>query len=183
MAKPPAPMPKPLTAKQARFVEEYLVDLNATQAAIRAGYSAKTAEQQGSRLLGNVEVSATIATAQQQRSERVQLHADDVLSELRALVRSNVKHFVIGELGQVELAPGAPEDAWRAVASVKHKIRSDDDGVTREVELKLWDKNSAIDKAMKHLGLLAEGASITLTQTTNNTQVNVWQFGDKEIVF
>ncbi len=43
-----------LTPKQARFVEEYLIDLNATQAAIRAGYSAKTAEVQGSRLLGNV---------------------------------------------------------------------------------------------------------------------------------
>ena len=51
----------PLTPKQERFVEEYLIDLNATQAAIRAGYSAKTAEAQGSRLLSNVNVSALVA--------------------------------------------------------------------------------------------------------------------------
>ena len=50
-----------LTARQQRFVEEYLIDLNATQAAIRAGYSARTAEQQGPRLLGNVGVAGAIA--------------------------------------------------------------------------------------------------------------------------
>ena len=49
-----------LTEKQQRFVEEYLIDLNATQAAIRAGYSAKTADQQGSRMLANVKVQQAI---------------------------------------------------------------------------------------------------------------------------
>ena len=52
----------PLTPKQHRFVTEYLVDLNASQAALRAGYSPRTAPQQGSRLLKNVEVQAAIAT-------------------------------------------------------------------------------------------------------------------------
>ena len=50
-----------LTEKQQRFVEEYLIDLNATQAAIRAGYSAKTADQQGSRMLANVKVQQAIS--------------------------------------------------------------------------------------------------------------------------
>ena len=59
-----------LTPKQRRFVEEYLVDLNATQAAIRAGYSKKTAEVQGCRLLSNVKVARKIAEAQKARSER-----------------------------------------------------------------------------------------------------------------
>ncbi len=58
-----------LTPRQARFVEEYLLDLNATQAAIRAGYSKKTAYSQGERLLRNVEVAAAVAEAKSARSE------------------------------------------------------------------------------------------------------------------
>ncbi|AWL07590.1 terminase small subunit [Massilia oculi] len=68
-----------LTDKQQRFVAEYLIDLNATQAAIRAGYSAKTANEQGSRLLANVSVAAAIQAAMNQRTERTQVDADYVL--------------------------------------------------------------------------------------------------------
>lgn len=74
----------PLTPKQAAFVREYLIDLNATQAAIRAGYSEKTAYSQGQRLLKNAEVQAAIAKAQAQRAKRLQLTADDVLKGLYA---------------------------------------------------------------------------------------------------
>lgn len=74
----------PLTPKQAAFAREYLVDLNATQAAIRAGYSEKTAYSQGQRLLKNAEVQAAIAKAQAQRAKRLQLTADDVLKGLYA---------------------------------------------------------------------------------------------------
>lgn len=68
-----------LTDKQQRFVAEYLIDLNATQAAIRAGYSEKTAPAQASRLLINVNVAAAIQAAIKQRSERTQVDADYVL--------------------------------------------------------------------------------------------------------
>ncbi|MBA9088732.1 phage terminase small subunit, partial [Fontibacillus solani] len=68
-----------LTAKQQLFVKEYLVDLNATQAAIRAGYSAKTAEQQASRLLSNVKVQDAIQKAMSKRSEKVEIKAERVL--------------------------------------------------------------------------------------------------------
>lgn len=66
-----------LTAKQALFVAEYMVDLNATQAAIRAGYSKKTAYSQGQRLLKNVEVQKSIAKSQQKTQERIEYTADD----------------------------------------------------------------------------------------------------------
>jgi len=75
-----------LTPKQAQFVSEYLIDLNATQAAIRCGYSAKTAEQQGSRLLSNVKVAAEIRKAQEARSERTQVTQDWVLTRLASVV-------------------------------------------------------------------------------------------------
>ncbi|WP_251877024.1 terminase small subunit [Achromobacter sp. Marseille-Q4954] len=72
----------PLTDKQRRFVDEYLVDLNATQAAIRAGYSRKTASSQGERLLRNVEIAAALAAAQHERSARVKIDADYVLARM-----------------------------------------------------------------------------------------------------
>lgn len=70
-----------LTPKQERFVSEYLVDLNATQAAIRAGYSERTANEQGARLLAKASVAAAIAEAQAARSERTKIDADYVLRQ------------------------------------------------------------------------------------------------------
>jgi len=75
-----------LSPKQQRFVAEYLVDLNATQAAIRAGYSARTAEQQGPRLLGNVEVGEAIRAAQAERAKRVEVDQDYVVTTLTEVV-------------------------------------------------------------------------------------------------
>ena len=70
------------TPRQRRFVGEYLLDLNATQAAIRSGYSVRTANEQGARLLANASIVAAIQTAQEARSERLQLTQDDVLRGL-----------------------------------------------------------------------------------------------------
>ncbi|WP_182342606.1 terminase small subunit [Comamonas koreensis] len=82
MATPKKAEPRALTPKQQAFVDEYLVDLNATQAAIRAGYSAKTAHEQASRLLANVKVSDAVADAKKARSERTKIDADWVLQRL-----------------------------------------------------------------------------------------------------
>lgn len=73
-----------LTPKQARFVEEYLIDLNATQAAIRAGYSKKTAEQLGFQLLNKTSVSSAIADAQAERAQRTLVTQDMVIEGLLA---------------------------------------------------------------------------------------------------
>ena len=81
-----------LTDKQKRFVEDYLVDLNATQAAIRAGYSAKTAEQQAYQLLQKTSVSEAIAAAQAARSERTELTQDWVLDRLREVTERCMQH-------------------------------------------------------------------------------------------
>ena len=74
----------PLTAKQARFTEEYLVDLNATQAAKRAGYSAKTAGAVGHKLLKKAEIAAALEEAMQQRAERTELTQDWIIERLVA---------------------------------------------------------------------------------------------------
>lgn len=71
-----------MTPKQVRFVEEYLIDLNATQAALRAGYSEKTAHKQGSQLLGKTSIAAAISAAQANRSERTEITQDYVLNSI-----------------------------------------------------------------------------------------------------
>ena len=93
-----------LRAKQQRFVEEYLVDLNATQAAIRSGYSKKTAEQQGNRLLGNAKVAADIASSQASRSERTGITQDYVLGIITdAINLSRATESVMGLYKGAEL--------------------------------------------------------------------------------
>ena len=72
-----------LTAKQERFVAEYLIDLNATQAAIRAGYAEKGAAVEGSRLLANPKVAAAVAAAKAERTERTEITQDYVLNTIR----------------------------------------------------------------------------------------------------
>ena len=94
-----------LTPKQARFVEEYQIDLNATQAAIRAGYSAKTAEQQGPRLLGNVGVAAAIQAAQTEISERTEITVDEVVAGLLAEAQD-----------KTDGTPGSRVAAWSHLA-------------------------------------------------------------------
>ena len=80
-----------LTPKQHRFVTEYLVDLNASQAAVRAGYSPRTAAQRGSRLLKNVEVQAAIAIQQTQQHASVEVRIEDVLRDLKAIAHTNLQ--------------------------------------------------------------------------------------------
>lgn len=75
-----------LTPKQQRFVEEYLIDLNATQAAIRSGYSEKTAQEQSSRLLSNVMVQDAVQKAQNKLTERTEITQDYVLTNIKKVI-------------------------------------------------------------------------------------------------
>lgn len=77
---------RPLTPKQARFVDEYLIDLNATQAAIRAGYSARTAQQAGAENLSKPVIQAAIQAKQADRAARVELTTDYVVKKLRKII-------------------------------------------------------------------------------------------------
>ena len=77
--------------RQQRFVTEYLVDLNATQAAIRAGYSPKTAQQQGSRLLTNVVVKPAIAAQHARQLKSVDVRIEDVLRDVMAIAHTDLQ--------------------------------------------------------------------------------------------
>lgn len=98
-----------LTAKQAAFVHEYLVDLNATQAAIRAGYSVKTARFIGTENLSKPNIAAAIAEAQTARAERLQVTAEEVLERLVEIARGEVRTEVSTKAGIVDLPPNFSE--------------------------------------------------------------------------
>lgn len=158
-----------MNARKRRFVDEYLIDLNAAQAAIRAGYSVKTARSLGQRLLTDVDIAAAIAAAIAERAERTKITQDCVLQELAILLRSDVRHFTVDDdTGSLVLADGAPDSAWRAVSSVKHRRivsgRGEHRETTYEVEFRLWDKPAAVKMAGQHLAMFTEKHEVTLPQ-------------------
>jgi phage terminase small subunit len=145
----------PLNRRQRLFVDEYLRDLNALEAARRAGYSARH-KSAGAQLMDQPAVRAAIDAALAARAKRLQLSADDVLVELAIIGRSDVRWFVVDDDGKLALAEGAPDHAWRAVQSVKTTDRITEAGRIRTIEVKLWPKVAALDLVGKHLGAWKE---------------------------
>lgn len=148
-----------LTAKQERFVAEYLIDLNATQAAIRAGYSVKTAHSVGHENLKKPEIAKAIQEAQAKRSERTEITQDRVLQELARIGFGNLQN-VLTPAGNLMAVADWDEDAARSIASMEIITRPGgvDENGEREVEhvakIKAWDKLAALDKIARHLGML-----------------------------
>ncbi|HEK3017733.1 terminase small subunit [Proteus sp. G2609] len=104
-----------LTDKQEMFCREYLIDLNATQAAIRAGYSEKTANAQASRLLVNVNIQNRIQELKSNRNERVEVDADYVLKRLVEIDQMDVLD-ILNESGDLKPVRDWPK-AWRTTLS------------------------------------------------------------------
>ena len=152
-----------LTDKQARFVEEYLVDLNATQAAIRAGYSENTARQIGSENLAKPAIQAAIAEAMRERSERTRINADRVLQELARIGFADIRKLFTWDEEHAAYIPSRDltEDEAAAISEVQTetiKVMLGEDLSETKVKLKLktYDKLGALDKLGRHLGLFVE---------------------------
>lgn len=147
----------PLTGKQARFVSEYLIDLNATQAAIRAGYSEKTAYSQGERLLKKVEVAAEIAAAKKARTERTEIDADWVLRRLAGDATADLADLY-NEMGDLKPVHEWPM-VWRTglvagVETVRERDGEGPDGSPAYVtvrKVKLLDRTRLIELIGKHV--------------------------------
>lgn len=146
-----------MTKKQKRFVEEYLIDLNATQAAIRAGYSAKTAQEQSSRLLSNVMVQQAIAEQTAERSRRTGVNQDRVLRELARIAFANAIDMI--NTKDATLKETASEDDAAAIQSVKVKTFGED-GIEREI--KMADKIKALELLGKHLGMYQNNVNVSV---------------------
>lgn len=143
-------MARKLTDRQQRFVDEYLIDLNATQAAIRAGYSVKTANEQGSRLLANVSVQTAIAEKMADRSRRTGVNQDRVVLELAKIAFVKLTD-IIDEKGKIK--DTATEDDLACLEGYKYKYSDTDTGYSVEREVKLSSKMKALELLGKHLGM------------------------------
>lgn len=147
-----------LTAKQQRFVAEYLVDLNGKQAAIRCGYSRKTAEVQASRLLRNAQVSAAVAAGQKALLDKLGASAERVM-QINACILEADMADAYGPDGKMLHVRDMPKALRMALK--KHKVRREnvtagDGAQDTTIELELEGKSAAIERDYKRHGLLIE---------------------------
>lgn len=151
-------MPKLKNLKHERLVQEYLVDLNQTQAAIRAGYSTKSANQQASELFAKPNIRARVEELMADRSKRIGINADRVVRELARIAFVNPVDVI--DTNSATVKDDASEDDTAAIASVKVKVVTGDfDSVEREV--KFADKLKALELLGKHLGMYTDNVHLT----------------------
>lgn len=155
-----------LNEKQKRFAEEYMYDLNCTQAAIRAGYSPKTAHVQGCRLLSHVKVAAYIDKMKAERSKRTGVNAERVIRELARIAFVKVSDVI--DVGTGEIIDNGDDDI-AAVSSVKVKRIPTAEGWGEEREVRLVDKNRALELLGKHLVMYTEKVEQSGSVSVNMT--------------
>lgn len=148
-----------LTKKQKLFVEEYLIDLNATQAAIRAGYSPESAGQIGEQNLKKLEIKSRIDKAMAERSKRTGVNADRVVLELAKIAFLNATDVIDTKTATVK-PDASPEDTV-AIQSVKVKQSYSVSGEMTEREIKMADKLKALELLGKHLGMFKEKVEVS----------------------
>ena len=148
-----------MTKKQKRFVEEYLIDLNATQAAIRAGYSPETAYSIGSENLKKPEIRACIEKAMAERSKRTGINQDRIIMELAKIGLLNPKDLV--DFDEATVKEEATEEDLAAIASVRVKRFPTKDGEGTEREIKMHDKTKALELLGRHFGMFKDKVEVS----------------------
>lgn len=169
-----------LNVKQKRFVEEYLIDLNATQAAIRAGYSEKTAYSSGQRLLKHVEIQAAIQKRQSKRAVRTEVTQDRVVAELAKIGFSNLNKIITWggsteSTESISIVPSADIDDDTAAALSEFSL------TPTGFKVKLHDKLGALDKLARHLGMYSEAQDTGEAPSLNITISAAEPVGDVRV--
>lgn len=146
--------------REAVFAEEYLIDLNPYRAAIRAHYSPKTAKEAYRWLKAGDQrekprLRARIEELMAERSRRTGVTADRVVRELARIGFADLTDVI--DPNTTELREDAAEDDCAAIASIK--LRRGDDYTEREI--KLWDKNKALELLGRHLGLFTDNVKVS----------------------
>lgn len=154
------PIKGELNDMQKRFCEEFLIDLNGTKAAIRAGYSKKSAGSQASRLLTDAKISQYILELIEKRSEETGIKASDVLKELAKVAFSNLKKVADwDEDGNLRVRPSNEMtlDEAAAIESIKMtRVTRDNEMIHTTLSIKLHRKTPALMLLMRHLGMLGD---------------------------
>lgn len=149
-----------MTDKQKRFCDEYLVDLNATQAAIRAGYSVNTAKEMGYENLTKPHIQKVIAKRIAERSKRTGVNQDRIVNELAKIAFVNILD-IVDEEGRIR--SDATEEDLACIESIKHKESSSINGDSTEREVKIASKLKALELLGKHVGMWNDKLNVSLT--------------------
>ena len=159
------PRGKGLTDKQAAFAREYVIDFNASAAALRAGYSQRTAGRTAAELMKDARVQAEIQRLTAAKAARASMEADEVVEQLVNIVRSDISDVMTWGMSEVEDDEGLPNgvailrpnvtvfnsaDLPRSITGAIAEVSMTDKGTFK---VKMHDKGAAIDKLMRHLGM------------------------------
>jgi len=162
-----------MTPKQKRFVDEYLIDLNATQAAIRAGYAESSASDIGRQLLRKTPVASEIALRQTQIETKAIVTREEVLRELRAIGMADIRKIYDAD-GNLKPIGDLDDETAAAIAGVETVTEVSGRGEDREVSIvrkvKRFDKNKALELLGRHLGLWEDKGS---QLSVFNIQINL----------
>jgi phage terminase small subunit len=146
-----------LTPKIKRFCEEYIKDFNGLQAAIRAGYSKKTAKEQASQLLTKLNVQDYLSILKKGLSDKNEGLTQQVIDELKKIGFANIQDY-IDEGNEIKDISKITRDKAAAVESIKKTVTEfggsgQDSGKKSSIQFKLYDKISALEKLGRHLGI------------------------------
>ena len=152
-----------LNERQKLFVAEYLKDLNATQAAIRAGYSAKTAYAIAEKLLRKAEIKQAIQEAMKARSDRTEITQDRVLQELARLAFFDPRKMFHGD-GSPKAIHELDDDTAAAISGLDVvNVGNSEIGIGQVLKYKIADKGAALANAMRHLGMFTDKLDVSIT--------------------
>jgi phage terminase small subunit len=183
-----------LTDKQKRFVEEYIIDLNATAAYIRAGYEEKGARANAARLIANDNIQVAIQSAMQERSKRTQITADRVLQEYARIGFADMKDYLSYKTALTQIGhddEGNPIIDYAQVIQMKDSDEVDgapiaEVSITKDgtFKFKFHDKKGSLDSIARHLGMfndkLEHSGAITHTHKHNLKKLSAKELADLE---
>lgn len=168
-----------LTEKQKRFVDEYLIDLNATQAAIRAGYSERTAAEQGARLLINVKVQNEISNQMKDREVRTEITQDMVVRELAAIAFSNgadyskvVTKQSVDDMGNAVEYPDVELKNTDELTAQQKKAIAGIKQTKFGISVETCDKVKALELLGKHLGMFKDKIEVSGTLKAEQSKLD-----------
>ena len=149
-----------LSKKQQAFVEEYLIDLNATQAAIRAGYKrSEYTDTNAAKLLENTRIAEEIEKAMAERSKRTGISQDRVLQEIAKLALVNAADVI--DMDSATVLPDAKPEDLACIQSVKVKRTTKGKNVIEEREVRFYDKKASLELLGRHLGMFKDKVELS----------------------
>lgn len=166
-----------LTDKQERFCLEYLKDLNATQSAIRAGYSEKTANEQGARLMSDPNILKRLSELKEERNKKLEADADYILKRLIEIDKLDISD-ILDELGNIKPVNKWSEAWKRSIQSLDIQVKTEDDINVYIKKIRLPDKLKNLELLGKHIDVSAfkdrleltgkDGEALTINITPKN---------------